>query len=438
MEKLYLGVSKKDITPKVGSRLAGYRSDIYSSSVHDNLDVTAFSFMQGDRCAIMISATIVTLETDHADEIRARISKECNVPKENILIACTHTHSGPTTFGVLAFGERDEEYCENILVPRMIEAAKEATESRVPVTMGYETGKTYIGINRRELTIDNYVELGQNPWAPYDPRMTVISFKNSDGACVANMIHFGMHGTAAGSNREISQDFAGVMVRRMEILTGGVTAFFNGAQGDVGPRLTNGTTAANWDEGDIKYAEEIGGIAAHDAMKIWKSIKRFTTPHLNAYTSTMTLPVKPRPSLDEAKLQYAECLAAPPETDSTRKVIAASRMAYYKNVIDSYEENYTEKEYDKQNETFVSLGKLKFAGTPFEPFCEISMRIQKERPEDEILLVACTNGRAGYLPTESELNRGGYEVISFRFSQIQPYADDTDWHFMKETLKNLE
>jgi len=92
--------------------------------------------------------------------------------------------------------------------------------------------------------------------------MTVISFADEEGKVVANIVHYGMHGTCAGRNYEISRDWAGVMVDDVERVSGAITAFFNGAEGDVGPRLTNGLTTGN---GDITYAERHGALAAHDA-----------------------------------------------------------------------------------------------------------------------------------------------------------------------------
>ena len=47
-EKLFVGVSRKDITPEVGCQLFGYRPDLYSDGVNDNLTATAFAFYYGD------------------------------------------------------------------------------------------------------------------------------------------------------------------------------------------------------------------------------------------------------------------------------------------------------------------------------------------------------------------------------------------------------
>ena len=43
-EKLFLGVSRVNITPEVGGNLYGYTPDVISESVHDDLAAIAFYF----------------------------------------------------------------------------------------------------------------------------------------------------------------------------------------------------------------------------------------------------------------------------------------------------------------------------------------------------------------------------------------------------------
>ena len=46
-KELLVGVGRSDITPKVGCQLFGYRPDLYSDGVNDNLTATAFAFSYG-------------------------------------------------------------------------------------------------------------------------------------------------------------------------------------------------------------------------------------------------------------------------------------------------------------------------------------------------------------------------------------------------------
>ena len=57
-EKLMLGVGRADITPPIGSKLYGYEDNMFSQSLHDRLQATAFVFQSGSVKAVMISATV--------------------------------------------------------------------------------------------------------------------------------------------------------------------------------------------------------------------------------------------------------------------------------------------------------------------------------------------------------------------------------------------
>jgi len=436
MNELFLGVSKKDITPYVGCRLFGYQNDIYSTSVHDNLDATAFVFRQGSSTAALISITLVCLTEGISDNIRNLISEKTGIPFENITLSCTHTHSGPATFCMArkvddGWGDdMEDEYIETVLVPHTVAAAVEAQKNAVPVEMGYETGESYIGINRRELTAENKIILGQNPWGPYNPRMTVISFRTLDGKPYANMIHFGMHGTCSGHNTEITQDWAGVMVRRMEALTGAVSAFFNGPEGDIGPRLTNGRTTGIC---EVKYAEETGGRAAFDAMAVYNKIKRFYTPALTVHSGVLRIPLEKRLPLDEAERRHDALVKKEGKIAAERAMVAT-----YRDLIESYSTGYVDKEYTEVPQTVIKLDNVAFLNYPYELFSEIGMRVQKEFADMEILPMSLCNGAIGYFPTEDQFVRGGYEVVMFNTLLIQEHVHNADWHLFTESVRNIK
>jgi hypothetical protein len=86
----------------------------------------------------------------------------------------------------------------------------------------------------------------------------------------------------------------------------------------------------------------------------------------------------------------------------------------------------------------VRIGDAAFVSAPFEQFSEIGMRVSVHSPIPYTLMLSNTNGSEGYLVTEDQICRGGYEVDMFKHGYLQPYADDADWHMIKESLKNIE
>jgi neutral ceramidase len=422
-----VGVGREIITPKIGARLFGYKTDVYSKSVNDDLTVTAIALKCGKEDVILISATVCLINTSLCDEIRRKVSEATGVRQTNVILSTTHTHSGPCTEGNTGWGEIDREYCDEIFIPKTVSAVKQAVESLKPAIMGIGTVKSEIGINRRQIREDNQIILGQNPWGCYDPNLTVISFKETSGKPIANIVHYGAHCTAAGCNLEITRDWAGVMIDRLEEISGAVTAFFNGAEGDVGPRLTNGSTV-----GDIKYAMEHGGLAAHDAVKAYNSIEEYSEAGLSVVNGELLLPYDEVIPLKEAEKKLKEC-------DEENLINIAGRMYYYyKSVVEAYKSGLPTDTHFKLEQTIVKVGPVVFVPIPFEFFSEISLRLRTYSPYPHTLCLGCTNGNYGYLPSQDQICRGGYEIEMFRTWGVKNLAKDTDNNIILENLRIMK
>lgn len=299
--------------------------------------------------------------------------------------------------------------------------------------MGYARRDSLVGINRREILPDNTVTLGQCPWGCFDPKMSAIVFcEKRTQKPIGTLIHYGAHATAAGNIPVVSADWPGVMCRRVSAIFGGITAFLNGPEGDVGPRLSNGYTTAHGHgpRGDVSYAEEMGAVAASDASATRRLVCAFHTPRLRYHSGKVSLPVTHREPLEEAKAAIAAF-------EGERVNYKGQEIHYHETVAASYESGYREKEFTEIPQTVFALGDLYFVCFPFELFSEIGLRIGKEFGKN-VLSLALANGRATYFPTDAELSRGGYEVAVYRTSSLQPYAPNADACLVKETLQNLK
>lgn len=429
MEPLYMGVARKIITPEVGGRLYGYRPDLYSESIADDLTVDAYYFKQGDTVALLINATLCALATDLCDQLRQEIESRFGIPKTACMLSAIHTHSGPClTGGSAGWGGRDTEYIEKIFRPQVFAAVADALEDPVQVEVGFAKGDSLVGINRRELTLENKIVLGQNPWGPFNPRMSVISFRDLDGQTVANFVHYGCHATSAGQNKEVTRDWPGPMIDALEEKTGGLTAFFNGPEGDVGPRLTNGKTVGNK---SMDYVYELGAVAAKDALRIYEQITSYTTPELKTVCSTCCIPLRPRMSRQEAEAMYELY------KDRTVNMTALMKETARK-VMESYDRGEPEQENFSFDQTAISLGNWVLVGFPYELFSEIGMRIDRAFPQAEILPVVNANGSYAYFVTQDAICRGGYEINQFLYRNLQAYCEDADFRLVKATIGNLE
>ena len=422
------GAARADITPPVGTCLYGYAPDWHSDSVHDPLDATAFAVSQNGETAILISVTVGDLQTELSDEIREKTAEKTGVPSKNILIAATHTHSAPNVSGAEGWGEVDRHYVDSIFLPGIIKASCEAVSSLKPAEIAYSAVRSEVGVNRRQQMPDGSINFGQNPWGSFDPAMTFIAVRERESKKgIINIIHYGCHGTAGGQNKEISRDWSGGMCDRVENLTGTLTAFWNGTVGDTGPRLTNGSTV-----GDCSYIEELGSVAAFDAVRAMKSLGSYKEGKLEIFSDTVRLPYKGMPPLDEVRKGLEEYGTAENLTN-----IFALKYKHLKDV-EAFLSQGGEMPCAKEiPATFVSIGEALFVPVPFEVFSGISLRLREYLREKypHTLVLSNANGYNFYLPTQDQLCIGGYEVDCFLNGSLFLLEDATDQNLINEILR---
>ncbi len=429
MGSLLCGAAREDITPAIGTCLYGDRPDIHSEAIHDRLYVTAVAFSDEKTTFVLVTCDVCEIDTGLSLRILKETSARCGIPESSITVSAIHTHSAPNVAGLEGWGGVDEEYVNTIFVPAIVKVAHSALGSMKKALTGVSTTKCDVGMNRREVLLNGAVVLGQNPWGVYDPEMTVIAVKDESGKGIVNIVHYGCHGTAAGENREISRDWAGVMVDRMEKETGTMTAYWQGCCGDVGPRLTNGLTVGM---GDIRYAEELGAIAGNDAVRAYKQIKTFSAPEIKLCTGSVTLPLDPLPPLDEIEKMIASY------TDPDTLInIARLRYDHLVNVAKALKEGTDYGDTFTFDASIPVLGDIVFMPFPFEMFSETGLKLRRFAPYAHVLTLSNSNGTNLYLPTKGEILNGGYEVECFLYGHVFNFTNDAEIQIVKEYLRIL-
>jgi len=421
MGQLKVGVGQEIITPKVGSMLLGYTPMRPALSIHDDLHVTAFAFETEGIRSLYLAADLCNMYYPEL-EIREMIAKETGVPEDHMVISCTHTHSGPHT------GKDCEEtffYMETIFIPACIKASKVALDNLKSAQLGVGTTYSDVAVNRRQIKEDGKMIHGQNPHGSWDPTMTVVSFREPDGTPIGNIIQYGCHNTASGKNDEVTRDWCGVAIDRLQQVSGGVTAFINGCGGDCGPRLPNGKTTAN-----LQMAMELGGKAAVDAVRAWKSIKLWQDAPMKVHSGSITLPLM--------KVTVENTLAQAATLGDPEK-LKGIPLGCYNRLMDRVEflqqGNIPETERVIER-TVIAVGPVAFMPLPFEPFSMITLRIKDHSPFPYTLVPGYSNGALSYFPSTDQLLRGGYEVMLFRCRDF-PFAEDAEQHLVAGCLKLL-
>jgi hypothetical protein len=86
------------LNPAIGLPIAGYYQPKRAGRFHDRLYAKAVSLNCGGERVLIASLDLVGLAKYTCDEIRGEIEREHGIPRENVVLLSTHTHSGPETF----------------------------------------------------------------------------------------------------------------------------------------------------------------------------------------------------------------------------------------------------------------------------------------------------------------------------------------------------
>ena len=424
----FAGAARRDITPPVGTALCGYYPDFSSTAVHDRLQVTALALRQNGTTVLLVNATLLSFQTALSNEIRRHIQRQCGVPYDHILLAATHTHAAPNVLGIEGWGAIDRAYCDGILLPAVLDSCREALVQLQPAEVALGETSSAVGVNRRQRLPDGRVILGQNPRGCYEPCMTVLSVRSERGDGILNLLHYGCHGTAAGCTTEITRDWSGVAIDRLEEATGVPTVFWNGAMGDVGPRLPDGRTA-----GDIRAMEALGEQAAADALAALGRLGGYRRPVLAVGCGEVFLPYRPFPSLQEVQ-QRLHAIRHP------EKLFNSRRLEYtYLHNLEMHLSGAAEKAPAglAYRQTVVAVGDLVLVPFPFEVFSKISLQLRAHSPYPHTWLLSAVNGYYGYLPSQDQIDAGGYEIDVFLTANLYTLTDDTDQRIIRENLQMI-
>ncbi len=422
------GAHREKVTPEMGTHLYGYTPYIQCDKVHDDLYVSAIAFANDSSKFLLISVDSGDLNTSIFEQLRADCAEHCDVDEKKIIIAATHTHCAPNLSGFEGWGNIDGKYYNEIFRPAVLKAAKAACENVADAEISVSIGESDVGINRREYTEKFETVLGQNPWGNYDNLMTVIGVRRRDNKQgIVNLVHYGCHGTACGASTIVTRDWYGVMLDRLEHETNTISVFFNGAIGDVGPRISNGKTV-----GDITYVEELGEKAANDAAAIAEKLYEYQTPEISGFYGEICLAYKAFLPIEEIRKRKAQIKN--PESLCNCDALEYHHLCRVEDIL-------TGKIKDNKPDSFkfcipvFAVGDICIIPYPFEMFSETVIRLRHFVPFKITLCLSCANGYNGYLPSQDQLCRGGYEVSVFEFGSDYPLADNTDDNIIKETLK---
>ena len=125
-EEFCVGVSEIDITPPVGTLLAGGIKPRVSIGIQDPLYVKALYIeTENGEKFVYVVMDLLFLTREIGDKCVKLASEKINIPEENVVWTTTHTHTGPYTSSL--FGE-DEKVINKEWLEKLPEKFANAVE----------------------------------------------------------------------------------------------------------------------------------------------------------------------------------------------------------------------------------------------------------------------------------------------------------------------
>jgi hypothetical protein len=90
---LKAGFARLDITPPLGTPLAGYQRPRFANGVLDPIEVNAVALNDGDKTLIMIAADVEGMDVADANYIKKLIFSRTGIPVEYIVVSALHQHT---------------------------------------------------------------------------------------------------------------------------------------------------------------------------------------------------------------------------------------------------------------------------------------------------------------------------------------------------------
>ena len=322
-----------------------------------DLTVRALVLEQGGTSVAIVSADFLGFPAMLGNRVRAAVKE---IPKQNILIGATHTHSAPDCYGFpddAGGTARGEKYLEMVCA-RMTEAIHEAATNLQPVRLKIATGEA-----KGKIAYNYYAE------QLYDPRCHVIQALDASGKPIITLVNYAIHPEVLGSEAGIcSPDLVGPLYERLAEAGGGMGIFMNSAQGGMvtaDNREPAGKEARTWEE-----CQRIGRLLADEALRIVRDAPVQASPKLYCAARPLTLPV-------DSPLMRALLKALPgsPGGDATSLTTQLN---------------------------LINLGNAQILTIPGEALPNIGYYLKRKMHGENNLLFGLTNDAFGYILTKED------------------------------------
>ncbi|MDD2707931.1 MAG: hypothetical protein PHV34_07975 [Verrucomicrobiae bacterium] len=384
MDKLLAGYGETRITPPMGVELAGYGYFLQrrAESALDELKARALWLGNGKESVLLVSADLLGFSVEFSDEMRRNLSRELGLPPEHILLACTHTHTGPASQPLRGCGEMSPDYMAAL--PGLIAAAaRMARDKRVGSASVRVMSEAVmpVGYNRRH-----------RDFGEIDPFLNVMIVERPSLPKIYVM-NYACHAVVLGKQTAVSADWPGGVVAALE-REGCQGMVFQGFCGDIDPVCH----LNRWGGGTAATLAAYGEAMCRQVFQAEPYARNLDRLELRAVERRMRLPLK---VLDRDQIQRELALIR------ERKGAGETRMGeeWSRAALAKCDEIAASPWLDNVPVQMIGLGDAKFLGLPGEIFSGYGVKLRQRHPG--LFTVGYANGNTGYWPTGKAYEKTG-------------------------------
>lgn len=393
------GTAVRVITPTEPLWMAGYakRMKPAEGKEHDlYVKALALEDAEGGRL-VVVTSDLLGIPRALAESVSAEVAKKSKLPRERLMLTCSHTHCAPvlddalTDMYELPAGQAEKitAYTKD-LREKMVAVIEAALADLKPARLSIGEGTARFAVNRREVTPKGVIN-GRNPEGPVDHSVPTLRVDGADGKLRAVVFGYACHNTTLQYLRWCG-DYAGFAQQYVEEKhPGAVALYWIGCGGDANPLPRSKVELCQ------KYGRELADAVEGVLKQEAKPIKGpFAARYETISLALGELPTKEKLTADLLSKEYAV---------RTRATRLLKELEGKGKIADHYP-HYPVQVWRLGGEVlWVALGG--------EVVIDYNLRLKKELAGDARVWVAgYANDVMAYIPSARVLKEGGYEADS--------------------------
>ena len=420
---LTVGAASVVINNEIGREIQGATVHQKARFVRDDLEANALYLTDQDHAVMLVSCDLGVLTSDFVFPTRQAMGQAAGIDPRTIIIAGTHTHSGPSVLASNRVKPVDTAYL-NELRSRLVDLAKRTVDAARPAKIGYALGSAQVGYNRRCCWADGshtmHGDTAREDFTglegPDDPRQFMLAVKDGDDKIMAVFHNNTSHPTSFYGADFYSADFPGQARSYLREVFGDIPVlFFNGAFGDISidNQLTNPLNSEGREQKMLRAAHLMAG----ETLRLIHDAEFRDDLRLGHVYEDIAMPVR---------LPAPERLAWAGET--LGRIDAGGEVPTWDDLfafgIQSLQDAFGDDPVDTVPVHAIRIGDAAIVTQPCELYCQFGIDIKRRSPSPVTAVCGVADGYCGYCPTSAGILGGGYSGEPIYWTRLAVEAGD--------------